>query len=160
MAYRTSPSPPSTPTAPTPSGGQPSSPTTTKDNSSVVCNRDKFCTGGEDCKTCSADCKTRQVTCGDGICVEGENCINCPSDCNGNISQNVTSSEKFCCGFADDYLPNGCSDSRCKTDKLQCFEEACEGKPNPSARSSKVNKNGPDMVIVLYLSFMSFFFFV
>jgi len=39
---------------------------------------DGYCTSGENCQNCAADCT---CYCGDGVCTSGEDCNNCEADC-------------------------------------------------------------------------------
>lgn len=42
---------------------------------------DATCSGGETCKSCSADCKTTMNVCGNGTCGAGETSTSCFTDC-------------------------------------------------------------------------------
>ncbi|MEM3690626.1 MAG: hypothetical protein QXZ40_02785 [Candidatus Micrarchaeia archaeon] len=52
---------------------------------------DGYCTSGENCQNCAADCS---CYCGDGVCTSGEDCNNCAADCG-------CSSGRVCCNCGD-----------------------------------------------------------
>jgi len=60
------------------------------------------------------------AVCGNGICETGggEDCLSCSSDCRGVQSGNPNN--RFCCGDGDGQNPVGCSDSRCTSSGFQC----------------------------------------
>jgi hypothetical protein len=72
-----------------------------------------ICEAGETCGGCAADCTGEGAACGNGVCEAGagESCLTCPADCAGTTTGKP--SNRFCCGFADGYGPDGCGDSRC-----------------------------------------------
>ncbi len=105
---------------------------------SSACNNNGTCEEGEECETCS-DCigGGGDAECGNGVCepFSGEDCLTCAADCRG--KQVGASKRQYCCGDGDGASPVGCDDSRCTevgwlcsdapTDPYCCGDGVCEG---------------------------------
>jgi len=79
-----------------------------------VCDNDGLCEEGESCDTCGSDCFSEPAGfCGNGVCEPslGEDCLSCSADCRG--KQNGKPSGRYCCGDGAGENPVGCGDSRC-----------------------------------------------
>ncbi|GAX78725.1 hypothetical protein CEUSTIGMA_g6163.t1 [Chlamydomonas eustigma] len=91
---------------------------------------DGVCNGNEDVLSCGRDC-CPSGSCGDGKCHAwlGENCETCPEDCHGNLEEEGSSADLYCCGA---YV--GCGDERCFADNAVC-QMTCMSPPDrPHAR--------------------------
>jgi len=77
---------------------------------------DGICSASEGVQSCASDC-CPSGSCGDGQCQAwlGENCESCPEDCRGNLEEEGSATNMFCCGA---YV--GCGDERCFVDNGVC----------------------------------------
>jgi hypothetical protein len=90
-----------------------------------TCNGNGTCEAGENCTSCSGDCRggtTAGAACGNGTCEagNGEDCLSCPSDCNG--VKSGRSSARYCCGDGSGTGPIPCSDTRCTAKSRKCTD--------------------------------------
>ncbi len=85
------------------------------------CLNNGVCEPGESCTAdCLEDCIAGVYHCGNGYCSAGEDCVTCPADCNGR--QSGKKSTWYCCGDPNgpgqSHVP--CSDTRCAADGKVC----------------------------------------
>jgi len=86
-----------------------------------ACDHDGTCESGENCENCADDCiEGGAGGCGNGVCEPslGEDCLSCSADCRGR--QGGSPKGRFCCGDGAGSTPVNCSDSRCTSDGFAC----------------------------------------
>jgi hypothetical protein len=98
-------------------------------SSCPVCDGDGVCEQDEICSTCGSDCFSEPPGfCGNGVCEPsiGEDCVSCSADCRG--KQSGKPSSRYCCGDGDGQSPIGCADQRCAQGAdWQCSDTASPG---------------------------------